>query len=116
MLGVADEDFKRVINMLENLNEKMDIMSMIVWKIASSKDLYILILKPVNTTRYDKVFVDVTKNLEMGSSHDGAAETNLTRNHELVGLILGLAQWVKDLALPWAVLQVEGAVQIWPLL
>ena len=30
----------------------------------------------------------------------GAAETNLTRNHEVVGLITGLAQSVKDLALP----------------
>ena len=27
--------------------------------------------------------------------------TNLTRNHEVVGLIPGLAQWVEDLALPW---------------
>ena len=33
------------------------------------------------------------------SSHRGAAETNPTRNHEVVGLIPGLAQWVKDLAL-----------------
>ena len=26
--------------------------------------------------------------------------TNLTRNHEVVGLIPDLAQWVKDLVLP----------------
>ena len=34
------------------------------------------------------------------SSHRGSVETNQTRNHEVVGLIPGLAQWVKDLALP----------------
>ena len=33
------------------------------------------------------------------ASHHGAAETNPTRNHEVSGLILGLTQWVKDLAL-----------------
>ena len=30
------------------------------------------------------------------SSRGGTAETNLTRNHEVAGLIPGLGQWVKD--------------------
>ena len=36
------------------------------------------------------------------SSHCGAVEMNLTRNHEVVGSIPGLVQWVKDPAFPWA--------------
>ena len=35
----------------------------------------------------------------LGSSYCGAAEMNPTSNHEVVGSIPGLAQWVKDLAL-----------------
>ena len=33
------------------------------------------------------------------SFHQGTAEMNPTRNHEVSGLIPGLAQWVEDLAL-----------------
>ena len=39
------------------------------------------------------------KDFEVGSSHCGTVETNPTRNHEVVGSIPGLAQWVKDPAL-----------------
>ena len=36
---------------------------------------------------------------EVESSPCGTAETNPTRNHEVVGSLPGLTQWVKDLAL-----------------
>ena len=35
-----------------------------------------------------------------GSSHCGAVETNPTSNHEVVGVIPGLSQWVKGPVLP----------------
>ena len=43
------------------------------------------------------------QNVETGSSHGGSAVVNQTGIHEETGSIPGLAQWVKDLALPWAV-------------
>ena len=35
------------------------------------------------------------------SSHRGTVEMNVTRNHEVVGSIPGLTQWVENLALLW---------------
>ena len=40
-------------------------------------------------------FVSYLKNIPQ-SSHHGTSEINPTRIHEVVGLIPGLAQWVKD--------------------
>ena len=42
----------------------------------------------------------VIKKNQSRHSHRGTAETNPTRNREVPGLIPGLTQWVKDLALP----------------
>ena len=46
------------------------------------------------------------------SSCHGASETNPTRNNEVVDSVPGLPQWVKDLALLWAVVWVPDVFQI----
>ena len=53
------------------------------------------------------------KKWKWGSSHRGAVETNPTRNYEVSGSIPGLAHWVKDPALLWAVVWVADEAQIW---
>ena len=45
---------------------------------------------------FNQGLVGIHKKIKLGSSHRGTVETNQTRNHEVVGLIPGLAQWVKD--------------------
>ena len=52
-----------------------------------------------------KFFWSTSKSLSpsYGVYRPGAGETNPTRNHEVSGLIPGLAQQVKGPALPWAV-------------
>ena len=51
---------------------------------------------PITSTEIQTVI----KKLPRGSSHHGTAETNQTGNHEVVDLIPGLTQWVKDPVFP----------------
>ena len=59
-----------------------------------------LFLREPDCTFIIPVIVPLSKNVSLGVPVMAQGLMNLTRNHELAGLIPGLTQWVKDLALP----------------
>ena len=69
-------------------------------------------LLKVFTDRSLEVHVKTFIQKNQRSSRCGAVETNPTRNHEVVGAIPGLTQWVKEPAWLRAVVQVTNVTWI----
>ena len=83
--------------------------SLQLWKFQSSITLRRSERVCVPVVVCGKNYVDLEAVNVGRSSRHGAAEMNPTSNHEVLGSIPGLAQWVTDLALQWALGQRCGS-------
>ena len=100
--------------MLQTLDRQEFLMNWI-WGIKEKSKMTLLIFGPnywkygvaVNWVGEDSEVTNLSwaiKSLFFGwSSHCGSAETDLTSIHEDAGSIPDLTQWIKDVALLWAV-------------
>ena len=61
-------------------------------------------------------FLIFKKKKRYRSSHCGSTETNLTSIHEDASSIPGLAQWVRDMVLPWVWCRLAAVALIGPLI
>ena len=77
----------------DRLGNLLQSLKMSAMKRQLIKHMYVCFMSKVLQDGKNKIMINT-------KSYHAAAETNRTRNHEIVSSIPGLIQWVKELAWP----------------